>query len=245
MLTIFYMTLRTHRAYADFIVINYKTFSISNISIHTSSSGKSSWWCMATSRISNVLYYLSPSDLNESLPIEWSATRILPLHLFWSPVCSLFNRTDLCLAVSCPRQRCPLTFAIIILFMEFSSSLLITWPYHLVFSILPVGLMHATLSQAFFLMASFRFLSFSETPSIHRSNFFSFRSSRPSSLLATVQASAPYISTGIIIVLYMSGIAIWFRTVTLHTATVNPGHLIPWHFIPLTNNTVKIYNRDI
>src|SRR6218665_92284 len=52
-----------------------------------------------------------------------------------------------------------------------------------------------------FLMTSFLFLSFSETPSIHHSILISVLSSSPSSLLVTDQASAPYISTRLIIVL--------------------------------------------
>src|SRR6218665_3293274 len=59
-----------------------------------------------------------------------SATQILPLHFFRSPVCSFFNRRDF---MSCcimtthrffcrPRLRRPLTSAVIILFIEFSSS---------------------------------------------------------------------------------------------------------------------------
>src|SRR6218665_2968465 len=56
--------------------------------------------------------------------------------------------------------------------------------------------------QSVFLMTSLLFLSFSETPCIHRSILISVLSSSPSSLLVIVQASAPYISTGLIIDLY-------------------------------------------
>src|SRR6218665_2239718 len=49
---------------------------------------------------------------------------------------------------------------------------------------------------------SLLFLSFGETPSIHRSILISVLSSSPSSLLVTDQASAPYISTSLIIILY-------------------------------------------
>src|SRR6218665_1198050 len=53
-----------------------------------------------------------------------------------------------------------------------------------------------------FLMTSFHFLSFSETPNIHHSILISVLSSSPSSFPVTVQVSAPYIRTGLIIVLY-------------------------------------------
>jgi len=52
-----------------------------------------------------------------------------------------------------------------------------------------------------FLMTSFLFLSFNKTPTIHCSILISVFSSNPSSLLFTVQASAPPISTGLVIVL--------------------------------------------
>ena len=58
-----------------------------------------------------------------------------------------------------------------------------------------LSVMHATPSV--FLMTSFLFFSFSETPSIHRSILISILSSSPSSLLVTDQVSAPYISTGL------------------------------------------------
>src|SRR6218665_618679 len=58
----------------------------------------------------------------------------------------------------------------------------------------------ATLTS--FLMPPFLFLSFSETPSIHHSILISVLSSSPSYLLVTDQASVPYISTGLIIILY-------------------------------------------
>src|SRR6218665_2075149 len=63
-----------------------------------------------------------------------------------------------------------------------------------------------------FLMTSFLDLSFRETPSINHSILISVLSSNPSSLLAAVQASAPYmyISTGLIIV-YLSCIPFPFR----------------------------------
>ena len=96
-----------------------------------------------------------------------------------------------------PRLRHPLTSAIINLFMEFSSSLLITVlsSHHHNLASCILSVMHAFPSV--FLMTSFSFLSFSETPSIHRSILISVLSSSPSSLLVTVQASAPYISTSI------------------------------------------------
>src|SRR6218665_716904 len=53
--------------------------------------------------------------------------------------------------------------------------------------------MHATPSV--FLMTSFLFVSFSETPSILHSILISVLSSNPSPLLVTVQVSAPYITT--------------------------------------------------
>src|SRR6218665_2210101 len=53
--------------------------------------------------------------------------------------------------------------------------------------------MHATPSV--FLITSFLFLSFSETPSILHSILISVLSSNPSPLLVTVQVSAPYITT--------------------------------------------------
>src|SRR6218665_3085270 len=84
-----------------------------------------------------------------------------------------------------PRLWCPLTSAVIILFMKFSSSLLITRPYHLNLASRILSVMRATPSV--FLMASLPFLSFSETPSIHRSILISVPPSSSSSLLVTVQ----------------------------------------------------------
>src|SRR6218665_1543285 len=40
------------------------------------------------------LLYISPSGLNYSFTGEGPVTRIIPLHFFWSPVCSLFNQRD-------------------------------------------------------------------------------------------------------------------------------------------------------
>jgi len=84
-----------------------------------------------------------------------------------------------------PRLWRPLTSAVIILFMKFSSSLLITRPYHLNLASRILSVMRATPSV--FLMASLPFLSFSETPSIHRSILISVPPSSSSSLLVTVQ----------------------------------------------------------
>ena len=94
------------------------------------------------------------------------------------------------------RLRRPLTSAVIILFMEFSSSLLITWPCHLNLASRILSVMQATFSVC--LMTSFLFLSFSETPSVHCSILISFLSRNPYSLLVTVQDSAPYISAPIL-----------------------------------------------
>src|SRR6218665_4034618 len=68
------------------------------------------------------------------------------------PMLFLFNRRDFmsCCMMSphrflCrPQLRRPLTYAVIILFMEFSSSLLITWPYHHSLASLILSVMHAT-----------------------------------------------------------------------------------------------------
>jgi len=93
-----------------------------------------------------------PSGLNESLPREGSATpnRIL-FHFFWSPVCSFINRRDLkscCIMFPhrffCDKfcrhrlQRPLASAAVIILFMQFSSSLLTTWPIYRNISIWPL-----------------------------------------------------------------------------------------------------------
>src|SRR6218665_2220502 len=66
-----------------------------------------------------------------------------------------------------PQLWRPLTSAVIALFMEFSSSLLITWPSHLNLAPRILSVMRDT--PCVFLMTSFPFLSFSETPNIHRS----------------------------------------------------------------------------
>src|ERR1700733_57054 len=88
-----------------------------------------------------------------------------------------------------------------ILLMQLSSSFLITWPYHRILASLTLSVMHAT--PRVFLMSSFLFLSLSETPSIQRSILISALSSNPSSFLVSAQVSAPYIITGLIIVLYI------------------------------------------
>jgi len=59
----------------------------------------------------------------------------------------------------------PLTSAVIIPSMEFLSSLLITLPYHRNLASCILSVMYAT--SSIFLMTSFLFLSFSETPSQH------------------------------------------------------------------------------
>jgi len=56
--------------------------------------------------------------------------------------------------------------AIIILLRQFSSYLLITWPCRLNLASRILSIIHATPS-VYYLMISFLFLSFSETPSIH------------------------------------------------------------------------------
>ena len=81
---------------------------------------------------SSLCWYISPSCLN------------------WS-VCSFFNRRDFmsCCIVSSnrffcrPRLQRPLTSAVIILFIQFLSSLLITWPYHLNLASGILSVMHA------------------------------------------------------------------------------------------------------
>ena len=63
-----------------------------------------------------------------------------------------------------PRLLHPLTPAFIILFIQFSYSLLITWRYHLNLASHILSVMHAT--SRVFQVTSFLFLSFSETTNI-------------------------------------------------------------------------------
>src|SRR6218665_2041884 len=119
-----------------------------------------------------------------------------------------------------PRLWRPLTSAVIILFIL---------PFHHMTVPSQSGLLYF-LSNAchpsVFLMTSFLFLSFRETPSIHRSILISDLSSSPSSLLVTVKVSAPYISTGLII--------------PLCRAVVLPSLLDFWHF-SITQNTCYFF----
>ena len=67
-----------------------------------------------------------------------------------------------------------------------------------------------------FLMTSFLFLSFNETPIIYHCSLVSALSKYPSFLLDTVQASAPYISTdGLIVVFYTFPLR-WFSILAPH-----------------------------
>src|SRR6218665_3029485 len=75
-----------------------------------------------------------------------------------------------------------------------------TCPYHLSLASRILSVMHAT--PIFFRMFSFLCVSFREIPSIHLSILISVLSSF-SSFLLSVHASAPYIITGLIIVLYI------------------------------------------
>src|SRR6218665_2453273 len=92
-----------------------------------------------------------------------------------------------------PRLRRPLTSAVIILFMEFSSSLLITCmtvPWQSGLSYFVSNACHPSV----FLMTSLLFLSFSETPSIHHSILISVLFSSPSSLSLSLTRLLPHTS---------------------------------------------------
>src|SRR6218665_2516733 len=99
-----------------------------------------------------------------------------------------------------PRLRSPRTSDFIILLMLVSPDCS-TCPYHLSLASRILSVMHAT--PIFFRMFSFLCISFREIPSIHLGILISVLSRSFSSFLLSVHASAPYIITGLIIVLYI------------------------------------------
>src|SRR6218665_3758950 len=99
-----------------------------------------------------------------------------------------------------PRLRSPRTSDFIILLMLVSPDRY-TCPYHLSLASRILSVMHAT--PIVFRMFSFLCISFREIPSIHLSILISVLSRSFSSFLLSVHASAPYIITGLIIVLYI------------------------------------------
>src|SRR6218665_836763 len=99
-----------------------------------------------------------------------------------------------------PRLRSPCTSDFIILLMLVSLDRS-TCPYHLSLASRILSVEHAT--PIFFRMFSFLCISFREIPSIHLSILISVLSRSFSSFLLSVHASAPYIITGLKIVLYI------------------------------------------
>src|SRR6218665_3869900 len=99
-----------------------------------------------------------------------------------------------------PRLRSPCTSNFIVLLMLVSPDRS-TCPYHLSLASRILFVMHAT--PIFFRMFSFLCISFREIPSIHQSILISVLSRSFSSFLLSFHASAPYIITGLIIVLYI------------------------------------------
>src|SRR6218665_3368180 len=99
-----------------------------------------------------------------------------------------------------PRLRSPRTSDFIILLMLVSPDRS-TCPYHLSLASRILSVMHAT--PIFFRMFSFLCISFREIPSVRLSILISVLSRSFSSFLLSVHAFAPYIITGLIIVLYI------------------------------------------
>ena len=94
----------------------------------------------------------------------------------------------------------PCTSMPIILFPRYSSSLLITWPYHCILRSWTVFEIYPTFVLP--LIFSFLILSNLVTPHIHRNIFISATSIFFSCAFFTARASAPYTIAGLTIVLY-------------------------------------------
>src|SRR6218665_2357852 len=125
----------------------------------------------------------------------------------------LLNHVHISLLLPSSAAKSPRTSDFIILPMLVSPDRS-TCPYHLSLASRILSVMHAT--PIFFRMFSFLCISFSEIPSIHLSILISVLSRSFSSFLLSVHASAPYIITGLIIVLLSTQIIfdnnhIWMR----------------------------------